>query len=347
MSSRFKSLVIVIAFMSAVLQARGQEAYLAEPFMPGTALCSASVPHILQDSKGFMWFGTPDGVDRYDGYETLHIPFPEGESGYGNVRTLCEDDNGNIWIGSYKGICVWNAGEQRIRRYSQTGVARIVKSKDGALWVAANYGGFLRIDPETGVCDTLRFSYHNASAHFGEDVAYDGDETVWFLNGVGAIYRCDLGSRILETVVPYEQSPLHARGVTRFHYLDGLLLAGTDVGGQGVFSYDTYSGEFGHFDCEDIRSCGQEQGGGHYVASVSGVRVFRDGIRQAIKNRLLGGQVLLNIDALTVFHDPVGGYWIGTSGQGVVRLVPNTFSYREIASNISVTALARGTNGIV
>lgn len=347
MSSRFKSLVIVIAFMSAGLQARGQEAYLAEPFMPGTALCSASVPHILQDSKGFMWFGTPDGVDRYDGYETLHIPFPEGESGYGNVRTLCEDDNGNIWIGSYKGICVWNAGEQRIRRYSQTGVARIVKSKDGALWVAANYGGFLRIDPETGVCDTLRFSYHNASAHFGEDVAYDGDETVWFLNGVGAIYRCDLGSRILETVVPYEQSPLHARGVTRFHYLDGLLLAGTDVGGQGVFSYDTYSGEFGHFDCEDIRSCGQEQGGGHYVASVSGVRVFRDGIRQAIKNRLLGGQVLLNIDALTVFHDPVGGYWIGTSGQGVVRLVPNTFSYREIASNISVTALARGTNGIV
>ena len=249
--SRIKLYSLFLWLVFVCWQARAQEEYLAEPFMPETPLCSATVGHILQDSKGFMWFGTPDGVDRYDGYQTLHIPFPEGDSGYGNVRTLCEDNDGNIWIGSYKGICVWNAREQRVKKYSQTGVARIVKSRDGALWVAANYGGFLKIDPETGVCDTLRFSYHNASAHFGEDVAYDGDETVWFLNGVGAVYRCSLDSKDLETVVSYEKSPLHSRGVTSFHYLDGLLLAGTGDGAQGLFSYDTRSGDFAYFDQED------------------------------------------------------------------------------------------------
>lgn len=343
----FGSLVAALALLLAGFPAQAQGEYLEEPLVPGTPLCSATVPHILQDSKGFMWFGTPDGVDRYDGFQTLHIPFPEGDSGYGNVRTLCEDGSGNIWIGSYKGICVWDAVEQRIRNYSHEGVARIVRSGDGALWVAANYGGFLRIDPLTGACDTLSFSYHNASAHFGEDVVFDGERTIWFLNGVGALYRCDIDSRALEMVVPYSLSPLHSRGVTRFFYLDGLLLAGAGDGGQGFFSYDTRNGEFSCLDGVEIRSCGQAQDGAHYVVSDSGVWVYRNGIRAALRNGLKGGQLLIAANALSVFRDYGGGYWVGTSGQGVVRLVPNSYSYSEIASGISVTAIARGTDGQV
>lgn len=339
--------MVLTVVVTASLQAMAQEEYLAAPFSPVSPLCSSSVPYILQDCKGFMWFGTPDGVDRYDGYETLHIPFPEGDSGYGNVRTMCEDDGGNIWIGSYKGICVWNAREQCIKEYSHEGVARIVKSRDGALWVAANYGGFLRIDPEKGTCDTLSFSYHNASAHFGEDVVYDGDRTVWFLNGVGAIYKCDIGQNCLETVVPYENSPLFSRGVTRFLYLDGLLLASAGDGAQGVFSYDTRSGGFGFHDIEDIRSCGPEQGGGFYMAFASGVKVFRKGVRQALRDGFTSGKYITEIDALSVFHDKSGGYWIGTNGKGIERLVPNSFSYKEIATDISVTAIASDKDGIV
>lgn len=342
-----KLLTVCLALGLSVFPAWSQGEYLAEPFVPDTPLSSASVTHILQDSKGFIWFGTPDGVDRYDGYQTLHIPFPEGDNGYGNVRTLCEDGQGNIWIGSFKGICVWDARKQCTRRYSYEGVARIVKSADGALWVAANYGGFLRIHPETGACDTLAFSYHNASAHFGEDVAYDGDRTLWFLNGVGAVYRCDVESRQLELVVPYEKSPLHSRGVTRFHYLDGLLLAETGDGSQGVFSYDTRSGDFSYYDHEGILSCGDEKGGGHFIASTSGIKVFRNGIRRALKNGLAEGRHLMDINALAVFHDQAGAYWIGTSGQGVVRLVPNSFSYEDIASGFSVSAIAKGEDGTV
>lgn len=342
---RLNHWVFSIAILVVSFPARAQEEYLVEPFLPETPLCSATVSHILQDSKGYMWFGTPDGVDRYDGYETLHIPFPEGDNGYGNVRTLCEDGRGNIWIGSYKGICVWDAREQRIKKFSQEGVARIVKSKDDALWVAANYGGFYRIDPLTGVCDTLQFSFHNASSHFGEDVAYDGENTVWFLNGVGSIYRCDLGSRQLETVVPYTQSPLHSRGITHLNYQDGILLFQTDEGGQGVFTYDISTGEFAHYAQEDIHFISKAQGGGYCIASASGISLFKSGIRQVLKNGLGGGKQLAAIDAHVVCIDRTGGYWVGTTGQGVVRLASNSFSYREIASGISVTALAKGDNG--
>ncbi len=343
---RLKLFAVIFAVVFAELQAGAQEEYLVEPFMPSTPLCSASVSQILQDSKGFMWFGTPDGVDRYDGYETLHIPFPEGDNGY-DIRTLCEDNQGNIWIGSYKGICVWDAREQRIRKYSQEGVARIVKSKDGALWVAANYDGFLRIDPQTGVCDTLQFSFHNASAHFGEAVAYDGDNTMWFLNGVGAVYRCGIESRQLEMVVPYTESPLNARGITRLNYLDGVLLFGADDGSQGIFFYDTRSGEFAHFDHEDVRACGVSLDGACFLASASGVSVFKSGIRQALRSGLGGGRHLIAIDAQAVCVDRSGDYWIGTIGQGVVRLAPNSFAYKEISAGMSVSALAGDAKGVI
>lgn len=61
----------------------------------------------------------------------------------------------------------------------------------------------------------------------------------------------------------------------------------------------------------------------------------------------VGGVSLIDIDALAVFHDRSGGYWIGTSGQGVVRLVPNTFSYKKIISDNSVTDFTKGPDGAI
>lgn len=66
----------------------------------------AYVNQIFQDSQGFLWFGTQNGLIRYDGYQMQPIPMPEDCNGYDNVRTLCEDRQGRIWIGSFKGICV-------------------------------------------------------------------------------------------------------------------------------------------------------------------------------------------------------------------------------------------------
>lgn len=232
--------IIAGLFLSGILSAEEGGDYRQLPFNPADPLCSVSIANIIQDSHGYIWFGTQDGLDRYDGYETLHIKMPSDCAGYGNVRSLCEDDENNIWIGSFKGICVWEAKTQRIRKYSEGAIANMVKSGDGAIWVAANYAGFLRIDPVTGNCDTLSFQYHNASAHYGEYVCYDGDRTLWFLNGVGAIYKCDIDSREMEMVFPHWNSPL-AGIVTRIFWIDGYLCGGRI--NRGSFLYDTLSGE--------------------------------------------------------------------------------------------------------
>jgi len=58
---------------------------------------------MLQDQNGFLWFGTPDGLNRYDGYEFKIFYYdPRNQAGIGDnsVRTLLGDNNGTIWIGT-------------------------------------------------------------------------------------------------------------------------------------------------------------------------------------------------------------------------------------------------------
>src|SRR5665648_232766 len=69
-------------------------------------LSQSVVLAILQDHQGFMWFGTQDGLNRYDGYEFIvykHDPSDPNSISNSFVQALYEDVNGIIWIGSFGG----------------------------------------------------------------------------------------------------------------------------------------------------------------------------------------------------------------------------------------------------
>src|SRR5450432_4229099 len=61
---------------------------------------------ILQDSRGFMWFGTRDGLNKYDGYQiTIYRNDPKNKNSISNnfISDLTEDDNGVIWVATRGG----------------------------------------------------------------------------------------------------------------------------------------------------------------------------------------------------------------------------------------------------
>ncbi len=71
-------------------------------------LSQNSVYQILQDKKGFMWFGTKDGLNRFDGL-SFHIYKKENSSlGRNFITSLYEDHFGNIWIGTDGGVFIYN-----------------------------------------------------------------------------------------------------------------------------------------------------------------------------------------------------------------------------------------------
>src|SRR5688572_321869 len=69
-------------------------------------ISSESVGSILQDSKGYIWFGTLDGLNKYDGYTFTKYQFDPNDSNSVSqnfIYTIYEDKDGAIWLSTFEG----------------------------------------------------------------------------------------------------------------------------------------------------------------------------------------------------------------------------------------------------
>src|SRR3989442_9859466 len=74
-----------------------------------SGLSQAQVQSIVQDQQGFMWFGTLDGLNRFDGYQTKIFKHVGGDSTSlprNDIAALCVDRGGALWAGTNgSGLC--------------------------------------------------------------------------------------------------------------------------------------------------------------------------------------------------------------------------------------------------
>lgn len=126
---------------------------------------SQSTGHtILQDSQGFMWFGTNNGLNRYDGYEMtvyMHNPKDSTTLSGNSINVLFEDSKQNLWIGTMgAGLNHMYRDNNTFRHYkadyinfgnglSDNSISAIYEDEEGLLWVGT-YNGLNILDPESG-----------------------------------------------------------------------------------------------------------------------------------------------------------------------------------------------------
>ena len=76
---------------------------------------------VIQDSKGFLWIGTSDGLDRYDGYNLKVFKFSPNDInslGANSIRALYEDKLGTLWVGTLGGgLNKYISGQEMFTRY--------------------------------------------------------------------------------------------------------------------------------------------------------------------------------------------------------------------------------------
>ncbi|MBI9061539.1 MAG: SpoIIE family protein phosphatase [Marinilabiliaceae bacterium] len=81
-------------------------------FSINEGLSNSQVTALFQDSRGFIWVGTTDGLNRYDGYDFSvfrHHPMDTSSIAGNNIQAITETSNNNIWIGTRNsGIAIWN-----------------------------------------------------------------------------------------------------------------------------------------------------------------------------------------------------------------------------------------------
>ncbi|MCG8701939.1 MAG: response regulator, partial [Bacteroidales bacterium] len=117
-------------------------------------LSSDVVRSIYQDNDGFLWFLTPDGLNRYDGY-TIKVFKPDfDKKDYfktGDFHRACEDNDGNIWFSSYgTGINVYDKKNNKVKvisdqsepplRLSNNYIKSVYKDSRNQIWIANDYG---------------------------------------------------------------------------------------------------------------------------------------------------------------------------------------------------------------
>ena len=74
-----------------------------ERLTTASGLSQSTINKIIQDKNGFLWFATADGLNRYDGYSFTvfrNDPNDNKTLSGSDISTFCEDDEGNLWVGT-------------------------------------------------------------------------------------------------------------------------------------------------------------------------------------------------------------------------------------------------------
>lgn len=140
-------------------------------------LSQNAVYSILQDSRGFMWFGTKDGLNRYDGRNFAvyqHNPFASTSISDAYVTKLLEDSRGDIWTGSLSGdvnilnretdlFCEIPLENESGEKITTNEITDIAEAPDGAVWIATKGDGLIKIlaDDQNGCNYNFKLFLHD------------------------------------------------------------------------------------------------------------------------------------------------------------------------------------------
>lgn len=112
-----------------------------------SGLSQSTINTIVKDRSGFMWFGTNDGLNRYDGYHFKiyrNIPGDTSSLPYNLIRTLFTDSKGNLWVGTLGGgLAKYNAHTDSFERYPIGLIQCIFEDHLGRIWVGTFDGLFI------------------------------------------------------------------------------------------------------------------------------------------------------------------------------------------------------------
>jgi PAS domain S-box-containing protein len=120
-----------------------------------SGLSQGTVQAIVQDHVGFLWLGTHEGLDRYDGYNYVvfkHDPKNPLSLADDVVCALFEDRRNRLWVGTEHGLSLFDRKSETFTRQSpiRERVTSILEGDDGSLWVASEGDGLYVLRPGEG-----------------------------------------------------------------------------------------------------------------------------------------------------------------------------------------------------
>ena len=177
--------ILLFYFLIASISFQAQKILNFEKLSIEDGLSSSRANAIIQDSKGYIWIGTWNGLNRYDGYTfKTYIPDYKDSTTLTNreVVALIEDSHENIWIGTTSGLSCLNPRNDKITSYNfKNRIISLLEGSDGNIWIGTWGGGLHILNVKTGQFER---HFHNDII---SDISEDDEHNIWLATYNGLI----------------------------------------------------------------------------------------------------------------------------------------------------------------
>ncbi|PJJ84144.1 hybrid sensor histidine kinase/response regulator [Mucilaginibacter auburnensis] len=380
---RWHSLVLVIlavAFYCLPVYAQqlsGKQNVKFTHITTADGLSQSTVTCILKDRYGFMWFGTEDGLNRYDGYRFIiyRNNLNDKNAIAGNsITTLYEDKTGNIWIGTKEGLSRYNRTNNNFVNYTakpggltNSSINSICEDNDGNIWVGTlmnlnilnprnNKIEYLLADGKPGSLSNTRVTY----------ILKDSQRRLWVGTNDGLnLYNPANGKFKAYYHDAKDENSLASNYVKVLADVgNGRLMIGTNDAGLDVF--DTKSGVFKHHTSNkgdtssisdnNVHAIGRTSAGNFWIGTEKGLDFYvtRNGKFTTYINSPADVTSLAGSSVRAVLVDDMGTLWAAASSAGIskydkslslFKVYKYLYGDKRGLSGREVTAFADADNG--
>ncbi|TDO73317.1 signal transduction histidine kinase [Flavobacterium chryseum] len=329
---KHKIAFLLIIFIS--VNVFSQNKYRLKNISTTDGLSQSSVIAIHQDKFGQMWFGTRDGLNKYDGSRfTIFRNDIANKSSISNndILAIEEDNSGKIWVGTYNGLNCYDPVANTFKRYLHTKTNHTISSN--AIWCIKEIGNEMWFGTSKGL--TI---YNKKTAQFTSTFHSETDTSTLPSNNILSILKTKKGEIWIGTTkglclltsrkngkFTFKNYPLNATTLLNVQAIaedaQGNLWIGTK--NVGLLKFDKITNKFVSFlSAEkyreinpDIRSLAIDSEGSLWIGAYDGIYILgKDKSLEKINNSNNSN----GIDKVkSVFIDKKGSVWIGCYYKGV------------------------------
>lgn len=307
-------------------------------------LSQSHVSRIIKDHKGFMWFATDAGLNRYDGYRFRVFKHQnKNPSSISNnlIKDIVQEDERYLWVGTGSGLDRFDYQKETFTHFNpgkETLVCSILKDSKKRMWVGT-IDGFFQVNPVTGKFTPipLQSKYNSTfNSWLIHDMVEDGQGRFWLATNRGLVVfnpATGASSAYDGAAASTAVKELLSNWVRAIYVdLQGKIWIGSI--GRGIACFDPQTQQFSLFQHKDgvanglvhndILSFEEDASGQLWIGTENGgisIRNPQSGQFQTIASDPFDPHSLSNNSVYTIHRDDLGNMWVGTWSGGV-NLLP-------------------------
>jgi ligand-binding sensor domain-containing protein/signal transduction histidine kinase len=324
-------------------------------------LSQNTVNCIFQDSHGFLWFGTQDGLNKFDGYKFTvfkNDPSDSTSPSDNNFLYITEDNYGDLWCGTeLGGMNKYDYSTGKFIHYSHDPknpnsisydyISVIYRDKKGIFWIGTQTGGLNKFDPKTKIFHHYKYDQSDSNSLSNNTIYSICEDTEGFLwiGTLNGLNKFDKNTGKFKRFYLEKYFSAKANAVliySLFISKDGILWIGTYE--DGLISYDKSLNKFKRFQKQDseyslcsnkIESIYEDSEGRFWIGTDNGLNEFNrsKNLFFSFRKNIFDFESLSDNDIVSIYEDKSHNIWFGTLNGGVNKLVKEKEKFSHIKSD--------------